>query len=67
MKINFNFGMPELLVLYSAYMFSQHMTTALTALALGIIGRVVNTMVEYGTDKKQIVLDTETTQPTLLH
>ena len=67
MKINLNFGMPELLVVYSAYMFSQHMTTALTALGLGIIGRVFQTMVEHGTDKKQNVLDTEVTQPTLLH
>ena len=53
MNIQLKFGMPEALVLYSLMMFSQDKFVALATLTVGIIGRTISTMVDYGNQSTQ--------------
>ncbi len=55
MKLNIHFSMPELLVVYSFLMYNHSWSFATAALFLGISGRVIHTMVEYGKNPKEKV------------
>ncbi len=47
------FGMPEILVLFSALMYSQSYWFAVVAFSLGIVGRIGTYLIDYGTEIKK--------------
>ena len=51
MQIKFN--MPELLVLFSLFMYSQSYGFAVTAFVLGVLARVCNFLLEYNAEIKK--------------
>ena len=51
--MNIKFSMPELLVLFSLFMYSQSFTFAVTAFSLGIFGRIIVYLMDYSTEMKK--------------
>jgi hypothetical protein len=45
-------GMPEFLLIYSLYMYDISWGLSIFALVIALIGRTVNTLVEYGNQKQ---------------
>ena len=46
-------GMPEILILFSALMYSQSYWFAITAFCLGLVGRIASYLMDYGTEMKK--------------
>ena len=46
-------AMPEVLVIFSLFMYDQSFTFAVTAFALGVLGRISNYLLEYSTELKK--------------
>jgi hypothetical protein len=51
--MNIEFSMPELLVVFSLLMYSQSFTFALVAFSLGLTGRMLQYIIDYGADMKK--------------
>ena len=47
------FSMPEILVLFSLFMFKLSFTFAVIAFVLGVLGRVTNYLLEYNAQMKK--------------
>ena len=46
-------GMPEILVIFSLFMYSQSFSFAITAFVLGLLARVSNYLLEYSAEMKK--------------
>ena len=51
--MNIKFSMPELLVLFSLFMYSQSFTFAIVAFTLGLLGRIIVYIMDYSVEMKQ--------------
>ena len=51
--MNIKFEMPEVLVVFSLFMYSQSFPFAVTAFVLGVLGRVSNYLLEYSAELKK--------------
>lgn len=47
-NLQIKIGMPEVLVLFSTLMYSQDKFVAIAALSIGILGRAISTVMDYG-------------------
>ena len=51
--MNIKLGMPELLVLFSLFMYSQSFWFSIVAFNLGLVGRIVQYLMDYSTELKK--------------
>ena len=51
--MNLKFGMPELLVLFALFMYSQSFWFSIVAFCLGLFGRIVQYLMDYNTEFKK--------------
>jgi len=47
------FGMPELLVIFSLFMYSQSFSFSVTAFVLGLLGRISSYLIDYSSEMKK--------------
>tara|TARA_B100000676_G_C17892501_1_gene740021 strand:- start:597 stop:821 length:225 start_codon:yes stop_codon:yes gene_type:complete len=51
--MNLKISMPEILVLFSLFMYSQSFTFSVTAFCLGLFGRIFSYLIDYSTEVKK--------------
>ena len=51
--MNLKFGMPELLVLFALFMYSQSFWFSVVSFCLGLLGRIVQYLMDYNAEIKK--------------
>tara|TARA_Y100000593_G_scaffold50967_1_gene95784 strand:+ start:6387 stop:6620 length:234 start_codon:yes stop_codon:yes gene_type:complete len=51
--MNIKFSMPELLILFSLFMYPQSFTFAVAAFCFGLLGRIIDYLMEYSVEMKK--------------
>ena len=51
--MNLKFGMPEVLVLFALFMFSQSFWFSVVSFCLGLLGRIIQYLMDYNTEIKK--------------
>ena len=51
--MNLKFGMPELLVLFALFMYSQSLWFSVVSFGLGLLGRIMQYLMDYNAELKK--------------
>tara|TARA_B100001057_G_C22754462_1_gene913106 strand:- start:552 stop:785 length:234 start_codon:yes stop_codon:yes gene_type:complete len=51
--MNLKFGMPELLVLFALFMYSQSFWFSVVSFCLGLLGRIIQYLMDYNSELKK--------------